>query len=104
MTTMPDGCTCECVHPGDYQTPPEWEQDPDCPVHPMTKAPRHIVGLTEIPLNLVGPWMRVASLLYPGSTVSTPQGTGLAMQLNLYDADYGILDALNEALTELESR
>lgn len=38
-----DECTCTMVDPGNYYVeggnahPPEWEQAPDCPVHPMTE-------------------------------------------------------------------
>jgi hypothetical protein len=95
---MSDECTCEWALP-------EWVQDPDCPVHPMTKAeeaPRHKVGITEIPINLVGPWLRVAALIYPGSTVTTPQGAGLALQLNLGEADRQAIDDIDEALSRLE--
>lgn len=33
--------TCLLVSPGDHQTPPEWEQDPNCPQHPADRRPDH---------------------------------------------------------------
>lgn len=34
----PAECTCICVDPGDWETPAEWEQADDCPVHPLAVA------------------------------------------------------------------
>jgi hypothetical protein len=31
----PDTCTCTVIDPGDWETPTEWEQADDCPVHPL---------------------------------------------------------------------
>lgn len=62
------------------------------------------VGVTEIPVTLLGPWLRVAALLYPAS-VCKVGAPGMAMTVELGDErDDDMSEALDELLTELESR
>lgn len=52
-------CTCILHHPGDWQTPPEWEQNPFCRVHPDVQF---VLDRTDKAADLFIAWMSYGSV------------------------------------------